>query len=99
MSAVEDVIAERARQVMEKGWSPEHDDQHVKGELARAGAAYALDAGAARVVHLDLVRSIWPFDWSAFKPNEERRALVKGCALLLAEIERIDRETARRRRA
>ncbi|WP_253249569.1 hypothetical protein [Pseudomonas aeruginosa] len=39
-----DVQAERSRQVEAEGWTPEHDDEHDSGELAAAGAAYALHA-------------------------------------------------------
>ncbi|HIE1504204.1 TPA: hypothetical protein ACXJSP_000191 [Pseudomonas aeruginosa] len=39
-----DVQAERRRQVENEGWTPEHDDEHDSGELAAAGAAYALHA-------------------------------------------------------
>lgn len=39
-----DVQAERRRQIEAEGWVPEHDDEHDGGELAAAGAAYALHA-------------------------------------------------------
>ncbi|EOK5392693.1 hypothetical protein ACM6SP_001106 [Pseudomonas aeruginosa] len=39
-----DVQAERRRQITAEGWTPEHDDEHDNGELAAAGAAYALHA-------------------------------------------------------
>lgn len=39
-----DVQAERRRQITAEGWTPEHDDEHDSGELAAAGAAYALHA-------------------------------------------------------
>jgi hypothetical protein len=34
------IAAERARQVSQEGWSPEHDDWHDIGELASAAACY-----------------------------------------------------------
>ncbi|XAI96541.1 hypothetical protein [Microcystis phage Mae-JY35] len=34
---------------------------------------------------------LWPWDWSWFKPTSRRRDLVKAGALILAEIERLDR--------
>jgi hypothetical protein len=43
--AMQAVIAERFRQIEVEGWSAEHDDKHDKGDLARAGAAYAIGAG------------------------------------------------------
>ncbi|HGM5010198.1 TPA: hypothetical protein ACKPXC_000473 [Pseudomonas aeruginosa] len=39
-----DVQSERRRQINVEGWTPEHDDEHDSGELAAAGAAYALHA-------------------------------------------------------
>lgn len=93
--AMSDVMNERDRQWNEEGWTPEHDDQHVKGELARAGAAYALSTACWRLGELDTVRALWPFEWSWFKPSDDRRELVKAAALIVAEIERLDRAVAR----
>lgn len=39
MDAARDVLAERARQISAEGWTPEHDDQHVDGEMAQASGA------------------------------------------------------------
>lgn len=41
---VAEIAAERKRQVEDEGWTPEHDDEHESGEMARAAAAYALAA-------------------------------------------------------
>ncbi|EPN1344389.1 hypothetical protein [Pseudomonas aeruginosa] len=88
-----DVQAERRRQVEAEGWTPEHDDAHSHGEMARAAACYALagssapnDGTAALLVSL-----AWPWDEQWWKPTSARRDLVKACALALAEIERLDR--------
>ncbi len=50
------IAAERRRQVEAEGWTPEHDDQHTRGELARAAACYALayDLGSEREL-------LWPW--------------------------------------
>ncbi|HGM7497109.1 TPA: hypothetical protein ACKQGL_000990 [Pseudomonas aeruginosa] len=88
-----DVRAERRRQVEAEGWTPEHDDAHSHGQMARAAACYALagssapnDGTAALLVSL-----AWPWDEQWWKPSTARRDLVKACALALAEIERLDR--------
>ncbi|MFK0894515.1 MULTISPECIES: FtsB/FtsL family cell division protein [Pseudomonas aeruginosa group] len=88
-----DVQAERRRQITAEGWTPEHDDEHDNGEMARAAACYALagssapnDGTAALLVSL-----AWPWDQQWWKPTSARRDLVKACALALAEIERLDR--------
>ncbi|QDL03668.1 hypothetical protein IHMA87_03398 [Pseudomonas paraeruginosa] len=91
-----DVQAERRRQVEAEGWTPEHDDEHSHGQMARAAACYALagssapnDGTAALLVSL-----AWPWDEQWWKPTSTRRDLVKACALALAEIERLDRAAA-----
>ncbi|MEG2267851.1 MAG: DUF550 domain-containing protein, partial [Acinetobacter sp.] len=44
-SAANDIIAERQRQISEEGWTPEHDDEHDKGELAMAAVCYINETG------------------------------------------------------
>ncbi|MDK9585438.1 hypothetical protein [Lelliottia wanjuensis] len=84
-----DVLAERQRQVTAEGWTTEHDDEHVSGELAQAASTYAAHSNAPN--NPMLVSILWPFEFETFKPCEPRRALVKAGALILAEIERLDR--------
>ncbi|EPJ5080650.1 hypothetical protein P3415_006110 [Pseudomonas aeruginosa] len=91
-----DVLAERRRQGEVEGWTPEHDDAHSHGQMARAAACYALagssapnDGTAALLVSL-----AWPWDEQWWKPSTARRDMVKACALGLAEIERLDRVAA-----
>lgn len=38
------ILLERMRQINVKGWTAEHDDEHVNGEMARAAACYAIAA-------------------------------------------------------
>jgi hypothetical protein len=82
--AARDVLAERKRQVSVEGWTPEHDDQHASGELACAAACYAVGGDAEPP-------PMWPWDADWWKPTSQRRMLVKAGALILAEIERLDR--------
>ncbi|HEY4774281.1 MAG TPA: hypothetical protein VIH40_05620 [Xanthobacteraceae bacterium] len=81
------VLAERARQVSHEGWTSEHDDGHAAGELAKAGACYALWAGARAAGP----PPYWPWQAGWWKPADTRRDLVKGCALMMAEGEKFDR--------
>lgn len=74
-SGAELIAAERERQIEQEGWTPEHDDGHTLGELAAAGACYALlttrwkDARA--LVGGSLIRDIlWPWEREWFKPAE-----------------------------
>ena len=96
MPAIDDVIAERRRQQEVEGWTPEHDDQHKNGEMPRAAGLYAISAGFA-AKYLDgetetcPVPDGWPWAPEWWKPTNSRRDLVKAAALIIAEIERIDR--------
>ncbi|WP_423454343.1 hypothetical protein [Ottowia sp. VDI28] len=88
--AAKDVLAERLRQINVEGWTPDHDDEeHLPDELALAAASYVCaDAG-------DAPPAIWPWDRNWWKPRDRRRNLVKSGALILAELERLDRAGAR----
>ncbi|EGQ6361117.1 ead/Ea22-like family protein [Escherichia coli] len=85
--AILDVIAERQRQQSVEGWTPEHDNAYQNSELADAAACYAIHAhnqGFSTPAH-------WPWSPDWWKQSGARRDLVKAGALILAEIERIDR--------
>ncbi len=105
--AIADIAAERLRQIEAEGWSQDHDDAHSDGEMARAAGIYAVIAGSDRTDYRNatggyslndilqgLMDHYWPWDRSWFKPADRRRDLVKAGALIVAEIERLDRLTA-----
>ena len=98
--AIADVIAERRRQIEVEGWTPEHDDTHSGGCLARAASCYALHAGwvmrPRAIGWPDYPPHGWPFDREWWKPKDPRRDLVRAAALIIAEIERLDRLAAAR---
>ncbi|MFL7749326.1 ead/Ea22-like family protein [Raoultella ornithinolytica] len=86
-AAAADVLAERQRQVAAEGWTAERDDSYQNSELADAAACYAIHAhnqGFSTPAH-------WPWSTTWWKQTNPRRDLVKAGALILAEIERIDR--------
>lgn len=93
--AIRDVIAERLRQQSVEEWTPEHDDEHSAGELAAAASAYAFHASMSDHARNEYegVPLSWPLDWDEgwWKPTTRRRDLVKAAALIIAEIERLDR--------
>ncbi|MGF7053959.1 NTP pyrophosphatase (non-canonical NTP hydrolase) [Bosea sp. OAE752] len=89
-AAIRDVVAERHRHVDKKGWTPAHDDEHDAGQMASAAAAYTLAATFPGRVD-QWFKSFWPWERAWWKPGTARRMLVKAAALLIAEIERIDR--------
>lgn len=101
-----DVLRERDRQVEEEGWTPEHDDAHDKGELAASAACYATGVSvASRFVANGTIPASeidaavcrceappgWPWGPTWWKPKGRRRDLVRAAALIIAEIERLDR--------
>lgn len=101
--AASDVLAERRRQIEAEGWTPQHDDQHADGSMALAAACYASNAATwaekgtpkLREKYPELSSSFrWPWHLKWWKPKGQRRDLVRAAALLLAEIERLDRADA-----
>jgi len=98
--AIQDVINERQRQQLTEGYSEQHDDSYLPGILSLAGAAYAVAGSGMNGVgtFYQRAKNLWPWhDKSFFKPtrsnrgDKRRRDLVKSAALIIAEIERIDR--------
>ena len=96
-----------ARQIEVENWSEAHDDNHRHGQLARAAAAYAYNSTLLRgnmERHKDVIRHgstpgmfsviawLWPWAGTWFKPKGQRRDLIRAGALIVAEIERLDRK-------
>ena len=88
--AARDVLAERQRQISAEGWTTAHDDKYTGCELAAAAATYAVCTDPEQLKICGAVA--WPWLRCWWKPVNYRRNLVKAGALLLAEIERIDRQ-------
>lgn len=82
------IIAERERQKTEEGWDAARDLEHAEGELAAAGASYALYAG--KTMAPPPIFFPWPDRW--WKHTDFRRNLVKAGALIVAELDRFDAE-------
>lgn len=115
MTVIDEIAAERRRQVEAEGWTNEHDDEHESGQMALAAACYAaphafpgmvvahhwtdasryMDAESEPVGEV-VVPNAWPWDGQWFKLTNTRRDLIKAAALIVAEIERIDRATLSR---
>jgi hypothetical protein len=96
--ALQDVWRERQRQITEERWTPELDDKHDPGLLALAGSCYAREAWSAMTLGTGdtpvagWAPEDWPFAAAWWKPSgDNRRDLVKAAALILAEIDRLDR--------
>lgn len=78
-------------QIHAEGWTPEDDDIYVGGQLALAAGEYALHSTGRYGTTGGGASHLWPFDKKWWKPTTPRRDLVKAAALILAEIERLDR--------
>lgn len=53
--AMNEIAAERKRQIEIEGWTAEHDDTHSRGEMARAATAYAKGAAEMRERAADML--------------------------------------------
>jgi hypothetical protein len=96
-----EIAAERQRQIDVEGWTLDHDDEHSDGELAKAAGCYALHAGGrrdfvhapSRLGNVTQPRG-WPWCQTWWKPKGPRHDLIRAAALIVAEIERLDRAAA-----
>ena len=112
MSAIDDIAAERRRQIEVEGWTLAHDDKHTDQSLAMAAALYAAPVPLFKFSQGEGLLSVfdpWPWwhheadrdpqsrgpgrskAWDKRQKFDRRRALVVAGALILAEIERLDR--------
>ncbi len=104
--AFKDVMEERQRQINQEFYSTENDDEYKQNELLRAAVCYAenvvrrgsvFDSNFGPDVYQEEeVPDLWPWDLDFWKPKNPRRDLVRAAALIIAEIERIDRSTGAR---
>lgn len=102
------IAAERSRQVLCEGFTPEHDDTHNGGQLSWAASAYAsvgsavIRGATAEEFPLDMMlcEGDWPGceGWDSWwKPSDDPiKNLVKAGALLAAEIDRLLRSREER---
>ncbi len=103
MAVIDEIAAERKRQIEVEGWIAEHDDAHRTDDMALAAACYAMpfnfsvpDPRSRRgsaTISVSLL-SAWPWDRRWLKLTTRRRDLIKAAALIVAEIEKLDRAEA-----
>ncbi|XWO09021.1 hypothetical protein KCX57_08120 [Pseudomonas hunanensis] len=91
-----EVLTERVRQIMVEGYTAEQDDQYTTGQLADAASAYATWAhfGSLPYAERTDAPALWPWAAEMWKPKSQRQMLIKAGALILAELERLDRQQA-----
>jgi hypothetical protein len=88
MSVIAEIARERERQMGGEGYTYGHDDRHSTGDLARLAALYAMPDQGKVYEEASLA---WGevIDWINHK--DRRRDLIRAGALIVAEIERLDR--------
>ncbi|MBB3041181.1 hypothetical protein [Nocardioides soli] len=82
------IRAERERQIVDEGYTPDHDRAHSHSDLLDAALAY-----------IKVQPHLWPWHLSTFKPAHDEphddcddrciRDLVKAGALIAAAIDRL----------
>ena len=93
VTGVGKIAIERQRQVIDKGYTLEHDQEHSTTDLMSASDAYSVYARWLLTGHTedsarDLGLSFWPWDSDGFNPESIDDALVKAGALIAAAIDR-----------
>ena len=105
---LKEIAAERQRQIEVEGFTTEHDDSHDCREMAVAASCYATHyaerqwlvggfPGGAWQYQEDEPEMEWPWDEEWWKPKAPRRDLIRAAALIVAEIERLDRKASNAR--
>lgn len=83
---LDEVLNERIRQITKHGYLEAHDDEHTDGSIADAAAHYAStkdDTG------------LWPWDpqYDKKRTKTRREQCITSMSMLMAEVERLDRES------
>ena len=90
-TGIELIAEERERQITEKGWTAEHDDDNTDYELSQAAAYYCLTDS---IIWCNIA---YPSTWCNAHmkrkgfPFPTIRDLTKAGALIAAEIDRLQR--------
>jgi hypothetical protein len=91
MTGKEIILQERQRQISQEGWTAEHDDQHVNGELEKAANCYYEFADDDDYTDTK-VHEYWPWEASWWKPKSQLEDYKRAGALYRAEMERLERK-------
>jgi hypothetical protein len=100
LTGVELIAQERKRQIEVEGFSAEHDDELINGELSNAAACYALSPEYLAMTFDDdgsFLHTVFPFNMEWYKQTmgDRKRDLVKAGALVAAELDRLNRMEAK----
>jgi hypothetical protein len=96
-----ELFEERVRQQIGEPYPTDRDDEYLHGQLENAALTYLQYgrddhrfADAQRHQAAGTSPPSWPWGSQFWKPSSRRRMLVKAGALVIAAIERLDRETS-----
>ena len=89
---LDEIAAERTRQIRVKGFDQEYDRAHEADTLATGAAFYALPPEATAWVKSHGIDH-WPFG-DRPKRKDRRQDLIRAAAMIVAEIELIDGESS-----
>lgn len=105
LTPIEMIERERNRQITREGWSIKHDDKQNLDQLSWAAVAYVMPDPVMRFAEANMANShhassmclsrecLWPWPATTYKPtpHDRMRELVKAGALIVAEMERLQR--------
>jgi hypothetical protein len=86
------IIDERFRQVLEEGFTAEHDDLEKNGELYAAARCYFYQVHYKQHMVGANKPTLWPWSDETWKPRDDRSNLVRAGALYMAERDRLVRQ-------
>ena len=93
-TGIEIITEERQRHFNVEGWTAEHDDGHIDGELAGLAMCYLTDPEKREEEFGELEPPVWfpeswDLQWWKPTPDDRIRELAKAGALVVAEIDRL----------
>lgn len=77
---------ERERQIVEEGWTKEHDSHHNYLEFVKAAISYCIVNFSEEQAKEDS-KAWWPWDENWYKPKDNLRNLIRAGALIAAAID------------
>jgi hypothetical protein len=85
----------REKLISEAGFDQVHDDAQLQSQLVVAAGSYALHAIASEAERQQFSPGApppaWPWEATLWQPEDRNRDLLRAAALLVAEIERLNR--------
>ena len=83
MTGIERIAKERKRQIEEEGWSAEHDDKHVNGEMASVATCYIHFASyRGQRIWQEGLPGLWPLTWLSKWWKPEPRGDSHPCPII-----------------